>query len=140
MKHSLLSHKAVLGYARVSLLALAFAVGYSVAAHAGDRWNDSGFSLDHHFYSDERFQGGYYAPGPAPAPTYERAPGPLDGINITEGPIFTGDPATVRHPDAYIDATPAEIAKATHDRRVCAPIKLYLETGVVYQRADGCRK
>ncbi len=38
------------------VLALAFAYGAIKPAHAGDRWNDSGFSLDHHFYSDERFQ------------------------------------------------------------------------------------
>jgi hypothetical protein len=36
-------------------------------------------------------------------------------------------------------ATDAEIAKAIHDEHVCAPVKLYLDQGVVYHRADGCR-
>jgi hypothetical protein len=34
--------------------------------------------------------------------------------------------------------TEAEVAKAKHDQHVCAPVKVYLDTGVVYQRADGC--
>jgi hypothetical protein len=37
-------------------------------------------------------------------------------------------------------ATDAEIAKAIHDEHVCAPVKLYLDKGVVYHRTDGCRQ
>jgi hypothetical protein len=47
---------------------------------------------------------------------------------------------TEGHKTRYTDVpTDAEIAKAIHDEHVCVPVKLYLDRGVVYQRADGCR-
>jgi hypothetical protein len=44
------------------------------------------------------------------------------------------------HKTRYTDVpTDAAIAQAIHDEHVCAPVKLYLDRGVVYQRAEGCR-
>jgi hypothetical protein len=101
-------------YVAVGALALGLSSGATCARESGmmGYWNRSGHSVSHQWYP------GLYAPSYTPdAPAQFGA---------------KSDPAP--------EPTDAEVAKALHDERVCAPVKVYLESGVAYHPASGCRK
>jgi hypothetical protein len=86
------------------------------AAHAGsryDRWNNSGYALDHHFYTTrwnewiDGSRGGSFGSRDRQSPN-----GPSD----------------------------TEVSLAIAGQRACRPLIMYTDTGRIVQPADGCRK
>ena len=64
--------------------------------------------------------------------------GEVLGTSGTEG---SGILILLRHNSLSTDEpTPAEIAKARRQEHDCKRVTLYLDTGVVHHRADGCLK
>jgi hypothetical protein len=95
-------------YAALHALVVASAV--ASPANAYDRWNRSGFSLDHHFYSDRRYPEG----------------------NMQDGPLI------IHVAPGYNGPTPAELDKVQRDQRACRPVVLYDDAGRHETRQDGC--
>lgn len=117
---------------RIALAALAAAVLISPAS-AFDRWNGSGFPLDHNFHNRFEFNlgvGGGYPRGNEIGP----------GARIISVPDYTPVGQDVEAVQAEGEARRAR-ALANHvaaQRRLCAPVVLYTDEGVIAHPANGC--
>ena len=120
------------------LLAAVAVAALASPASARDYWNGSGFSLDHNFHSpyDNMFRGGGDYGG------YFTAPGGPRTIHVPSD-FDMGNRDSVEVPDLgsarllrKLDA--ARTAKAIRDERICAPVILYTDDGIIRHRALGC--
>lgn len=119
------------------LLAAVAVAALAAPASARDYWNGSGFSLDHNFHSPfdpfRRERGFYYAP------RY----GVTTPIPVPDG-AFDTDRTDVDIPELSgerysREQAAAARAKAVHDERVCAPVTIYTDDGIIRHHALGCR-
>lgn len=120
-----------------AVAALALSLG---TAHAGDYWNRSGFALDHKFHSPFdnmfRYNGGnttnnFYGSAPT-----KSAPATID-YTETDREAFEVVESHAR--GEALELQRAALAKAISDQYECRPIVIHTDTGVIYERADGCR-
>jgi len=125
---------------RILLAAVAVAALATSPVSARDYWNSSGFSLDHNFHSpfDNMFRGG----GGGYGGHFAAPSGPLI-IHVPQD-FDMGDRANVEVLDGSSQQTlreqeAARVAKALRDERICAPVILYTDEGVIRHRALGCR-
>jgi len=109
----------ILSFTAAGILALGLGLGVDGAAHGAfryDRWNNSGYPLDHHFYTTR---------------WNEWIDGSRGGVLGSFGPWNRQSDGNPSH---------AEVLRAIAGQRACKPLILYTDAGRVVQPADGCRK
>jgi hypothetical protein len=120
------------------LLAAAAVAALAAPASARDYWNGSGFPLDHQFHSPydnivRPYHGGGYYPAL-----------PRGGIVQVPADLFETDRTEVEVPELsseryFREQEAKAVAKAIHDERVCAPVTVYTDDGIIRHAAQGCR-
>ena len=102
--------------AGIVALGLGLRADGAYAASRYDRWNNSGYPLDHHFYTT-RWN---------------------EWIDGSRGEVFGSFGPRNRQSDDSPSHT--EVSRAIASQKACKPLILYTDAGRLVQPADGCRK